>query len=112
VGLGKLRKHADAYPQAADKLRAILAVKDFEALSPEEMAACGNESEGGPAVSLVRRINEKFCAVLEAGRFTIFMKNTDSAFEPPRQVWPRMSREDFRHYHEDERVSCPTLRAK
>jgi len=107
VGLGTLRKHADAFPKAADKLRAILAAKDFEALSPEEIAACDRECEGGPVASLVRRINERFCAVLEAGRFTIFMKDTDNTFEPPRQVWMRMSREDFRHFFEDDRTRLP-----
>ena len=107
VGIGTLRRHADTYPQAADKLRAILAAKDFEALSPEDIAACDRENEGGQVASLVQRINGKFCAVLEAGHFTIFMKDTDSAFEPPRQVWTRMSREDFRHFHEDERVKLP-----
>ena len=112
VGIGTLRRHADTYPQAADKLRAILAAKDFEALSPEDIAAYDRECEGGPADSLVRRINDRFCAVLEGGHFTIFMKDTDDTFDPPRQVWTRMSREDFRHFHEDERVQLPNTSRK
>jgi hypothetical protein len=107
VGVGTLRKHVDVYPEAADKLRAILAAKDFEALSPEEIAACDRDCDGGLVASLVRRINERFCGVLENGRFAILMKDTDSTFEPPRQVWTRMSREDFRHYYEDERMKLP-----
>ena len=107
VGIGTLRMHADGFPKAADKLRAILAAKDFEALAPEEIAACDGEVEGGPVASLVRSINERFCAVLEGGRFTIFMEDVDHTFDPPRKVWTRMSREDFRHFHEDERIRLP-----
>lgn len=107
VSLGTLRVHVDPYPAAADRLRSILAAKDFDVLSPEELEACDRECDGGPVAELVRRVNERFCAVLEAGRFTIFMEDTDSTFDPPRQVWTRMSREDFRHFYEDERVKLP-----
>jgi len=107
VGLGTFRKHADSYPEAADRLRSMLAAKDFDVLSPEEIAACEGEVDGGPVAELVRRLNERFCGVLDAGRFAIFMQDTDDTFDPPRQVWTRMSREDFRHFHEDERVKLP-----
>ncbi len=107
VGLGTLRMHAEAFPRAADKLRSILAAKDFDAIGPEEIAACADGVDGGPFGPLVDRINERFCGVLEAGRFMIFMDDTDDTFDPPRQVWTRMSREDFRHFHEDERTRLP-----
>jgi hypothetical protein len=53
----------------------------------------------------IDRMNEKFCAVLDGGQFVVFMEDEDTAFDPPRKLWARLSRESFRHYHEDERVS-------
>ncbi|MCA3186277.1 MAG: bifunctional DNA primase/polymerase [Methylobacterium sp.] len=53
----------------------------------------------------IDRMNERFCAVLDGGQFVVFMEDEDTAFDPPRKLWTRMSRESFKHYHEDERVS-------
>ncbi|KAF0232044.1 MAG: hypothetical protein FD175_239 [Beijerinckiaceae bacterium] len=53
----------------------------------------------------IDRMNERFCAVLDAGQFVVFMEDEDTAFDPPRKLWTRMSRESFKHYHEDERLS-------
>jgi hypothetical protein len=52
----------------------------------------------------IDRMNERFCAVLDGGQFVVFMEDEDTAFDPPRKLWTRMSRESFKHYHEDERV--------
>ncbi|WP_051558765.1 bifunctional DNA primase/polymerase [Allorhizobium undicola] len=53
---------------------------------------------------LVERMNERFCAVLNGGRFLIYMEDEDDVFDPPRRVWTKLSRESFLHFHEDERV--------
>lgn len=53
---------------------------------------------------LVARMNERFCAVLNGGRFLVYMEDEDDVFDPPRRVWTKLSREAFLHFHEDERV--------
>jgi len=67
-----------------------------------------DEPEGGdeakPARDLIDRMNERFCVVLSGGKFAVFMEDEDGVFDPPRRVWTKMSRADFVHYHEDERV--------
>lgn len=67
-----------------------------------------DEPEGGGepkrARDLIDRMNGRFCAVLNGGKFSVFMEDEDGAFDPPRRVWTRLSRETFLHYHEDERV--------
>lgn len=53
---------------------------------------------------LVERMNERFCVVLNGGKFLIYMEDEDDVFDPPRRVWTKLSRESFLHFHEDERV--------
>lgn len=55
---------------------------------------------------LVEQMNERFCCVINGGKFAIFMEDEDGIFDPPRRVWTKMSRADFLHYHEDERVKA------
>jgi hypothetical protein len=55
---------------------------------------------------LIDRMNERFCVVLNGGKFAVFMEDEDGVFDPPRAVWAKMSRADFLHYHEDERVKA------
>lgn len=72
------------------------------AIDPET----GNErrtgAAGNPVDALVDEMNETFCAVLDGGGFSVFMRDQDPAFGRP--FWARLSREAFRHYFEDERV--------
>lgn len=53
---------------------------------------------------LVEHMNERFCAVLNGGKFLVYMEDEDDVFDPPRRVWTKLSRESFLHFHEDERV--------
>ena len=63
----------------------------------------GGASGGNPVDALIGEMNETFCAVLDGGAFQVFMQDHDAAFG--RNVWTRMSRDAFRHYFEDERVT-------
>lgn len=72
--------------------------------SPEEDFPDEPEAEAKPARGLIDRMNERFCVVLNGGKFAVFMEDEDGVFDPPRRVWTKMSRADFIHYHEDERV--------
>jgi hypothetical protein len=56
---------------------------------------------------LIERMNERFCAVLDGGKFAVFKEDTDETYTPPRRFWTKMSRADFIHYHEDERIKIP-----
>ena len=55
---------------------------------------------------LIEQMNERFCVVLNGGKFAVFMEDEDGIFDPPRRVWTKMSRADFLHFHEDERVKA------
>jgi hypothetical protein len=73
-----------------------------------ETAGCG--AGANPTDALVRRLNDRFCAVLHGGAFSVFMEDVDHSFDPPRKVWAKMSREAFRHYHENKSVRLPDAR--
>jgi hypothetical protein len=53
---------------------------------------------------LIDQLNDQFCAVLEGGKFVVFMEDLDHNFRPPRPVWMRLSRADFLHWNESRRV--------
>lgn len=53
---------------------------------------------------LIDQLNDQFCAVLEGGKFVVFMEDIDHNFRPPRPVWMRLSRSDFLHWNESRRV--------
>ena len=57
-----------------------------------------------PVPDFIDKMNERFCLVLNGGKLAIFMEDEDGVFDPPRSIWTKMSRTDFVHYHEDERV--------
>lgn len=78
------------------------AAADFDDDLPEILGDDRDDVE-----CLVDKMNKEFCAVLESGRFTIFMDDTDDIFDPPRSVWTRMSREAFRHYYENSQIVLP-----
>lgn len=65
-----------------------------------------------PVEAQVARMNERFCAVLEGGQFTIFMEDIDDTYHPPRAIWTRLSREAFRHYHANELMVVPDQRGR
>ncbi len=64
------------------------------------------EEPGRRERDLVEQMNDRFCCVINGGKFAIFMEDEDGVFDPPRRVWTKMSRADFLHYHEDERVKA------
>lgn len=55
----------------------------------------------------VDEMNDTFCAVLEGGKFRVFMEDTDYTFGTPRRVFVRMERQSFLHFHENNRVMTP-----
>ena len=84
--------------------------EDFDALPEAEtrdapVATPEDEKDGNPLTRIVQEMNETYCAVLDGGQFHIFMEDFDDAVRRP--VWFRMSREAFRHFHEDEKVPVP-----
>jgi len=107
VGLGTFRKHVENSTAAGERLRYVLASKDFEAFAEDEAGRWSEMGSENPVTKIVRAMNKKFCAALEGGRFVIFREDIDEAWNPPRQVLTRLSREDFRHFHENERVRLP-----
>lgn len=70
---------------------------------PDDVAA---EAEPAPkARDLIDEMNERFCVVLDGGKFAVFMEDVDhQTFKRPRRFWTKISRADFLHFHEDERV--------
>ncbi len=82
--------------------------EDLEAFSVPSAA----EIEGEPVKALVSRMNETFCAVLEAGEYHIYMRDVDDLYDPPRPVLTRLGRNAFRHYHENELIALPDQRRK
>ena len=70
---------------------------------PDDDAA---QAPGTRERDLVEQMNDRFCCVINGGKFAIFMEDEDGVFDPPRRVWTKMSRADFLHYHEDERVKA------
>lgn len=91
------------FEEAADDFAAFDELPDY--------LAQGDDHEGNSVDRIIRRMNERFCAVLEGGGYSIYMKDVDDLYDPPRPVLTRLSREAFRHYHENERVTLPDKKA-
>lgn len=67
-----------------------------------------NADTGGETdVIFVDRMNEKFCAVLENGDFSIYMTDVDDLYTPPRTMMTRLTRSAFRSYHENKLITLP-----
>ncbi|MBB6193467.1 hypothetical protein FHS51_003723 [Sphingobium wenxiniae] len=81
---------------------------DFsDALDDQTMDRVIAEAGGNSEVSFVDSMNEKFCAVLENGDFSIYMTDVDDLYIPPRTIMTRLSRSAFRFYHENELITLP-----
>ncbi|MCA3632229.1 MAG: bifunctional DNA primase/polymerase [Methylobacterium sp.] len=57
------------------------------------------------ALDRIGLMNRDYCAMLEAGQFVVIKADEDANFDPPRKVWTRMSRESFKSFFENDRVS-------
>lgn len=82
-----------------DAIPRTSAEEDFDGVEDAEV---GGGPGGDPASGLVDEMNRRFCAVLDGGGFSVFMRDQDPAFGRP--FWARLSREAFRNFFEDERV--------
>ncbi|MBG0811872.1 bifunctional DNA primase/polymerase [Methylosinus sp. H3A] len=89
---------------ALPKDRRREAVEAVGRVPPEQDFPDKPEAGEEPTRDLIDRMNERFCVVLHGGKFAVFMEDEDGVLNPPRRVWTKMSRADFVHYHEDERV--------
>lgn len=52
----------------------------------------------------VDEMNDRYCGVLEGGKFRIFRETLDTTFGTPRRLFARLTRADFLGFHEHDRV--------
>lgn len=87
-----------------DSVQRDTAADDFDGIENAEDPEDVSQYTGDPARGPLERLNIKYCAVDDGGKFRVFRQKADHQFSPARQYWERYARTDFENLEANNKV--------